>query len=77
MTVIKSKFYIKKIATMEINEKIIIKKAVDDLEEKIWRKLQDLNIDSLKDKKDKEYIVRAVLQELLDKRVWNILSMLK
>ena len=62
---------------MEINEKIIIKKAVDDLEEKIWRKLQDLNIDSLKDKKDKEYIVRAVLQELLDKRVWNTLSMLK
>lgn len=62
---------------MEMNEKYVIKVVVDEIEKQIWWKLQDLYVDCLKDNKDKEYIIKAILEELLNHRVWNILSMLK
>lgn len=62
---------------MEINEKYIIKKAVEKTEQQIWRTLQDLFVDCIKDNEDKKEIIKAVLEELLNNRVWNILSMLK
>ena len=62
---------------MEINEKYIIEKATDKTAEQLWWTLQDLYVDCLKNNKDKEEIIKAVLNEILSHKVWNILSMLK
>jgi hypothetical protein len=62
---------------MEINEKYIIEKAADKTAEQLWWALQDLYVDCLKNNKDKEEIIKAVLNEILSHKVWNILSMLK
>lgn len=62
---------------MQVNEKYIIKKAVEKTEQQIWRTLQDLFVDCIEWDEDKKEIIKAVLEELLNKRVWNILSMLK
>lgn len=62
---------------MEINEKYIIEKAADKTAEQLWWTLQDLYVDCLKNNKDKEEIIKAVLNEILSHKVWNILSMLK
>lgn len=62
---------------MQVNEKYIIKKAADKTAEQLWWTLQDLYVDCLEKKEDKEEIIRAVLEEILNHKVWNILSMLK
>lgn len=62
---------------MEINEKYIIEKAANKTAEQLWWTLQDLYVDCLKNNKDKEEIIKAVLNEILSHKVWNILSMLK
>jgi len=62
---------------MEINEKYIIEKAADKTAEQLWWTLQDLYVDCLKNNKDKEEIIKAVLNEILSHKIWNILSMLK
>lgn len=65
------------IIPMEVNEKFIIEKAAVKTAEQLWWTLQDLYVDCIKNKEDKEEIIKAVLEEILNHKVWNILAMLK
>lgn len=62
---------------MKVNEKYIIEKAAEKTAEQLWRNLQDLFVDCIEWEDDKKEIIKSVLEEILNHKIWNILAMLK